>query len=160
SVLEALRGERQIDQTAAQSRALLTAVRSLFLPQNGANLASAEVGVLVTFDRVYDVIRDVVRKADSGTDRWITETIDTQFGANGNIRVSSVAKVIFLLQHLNPGGQRRLRVSSENVAALLYPRFGASWEPHLKNVRDACQNLLAEHFIGEDADLGYRFYRP
>src|SRR5262249_2342338 len=74
-ILRVLRREEQVDQTAAQSRALLTAVRSLFARQNGANLAEAETGTLVTFDRVYDVIRDVVRKADSTTDQWITQTI-------------------------------------------------------------------------------------
>ncbi len=161
SVLEALRGEQQIDQAAAQSRALLTAVRSLFVPQNGANLAEAEIGTLVTFDRVYDVIRDVVRKADSATDRWITETIEQQLGSVGDVRISSVAKVIFLLQHLNPrGAPRRIHVSAENVAALLYPRLGSPWEPHLAAVREACQKLHGEHFVGEEPDTGYRFYRP
>jgi hypothetical protein len=160
AILEGLRGEQQIDQTAAQSRALLTAVRSLFVPQNGANIAEAEIGTLVTFDRVYDVIRDVVRKADNATDRWITETIESSMGSCGNIRVSGVAKVIFLLQRLNPHGQRRVRVSAENIASLLYPRLGAPWEPHLADVREACEKLLAEHFIGEEPDTGYRFYRP
>lgn len=160
SILEGLRGEQQIDQTAAQSRALLTAVRSLFVPQNGANLAQAEIGTLVTFDRVYDVIRDVVRKADSATDRWISETIDTSMGSCGSVKVSAVAKVIFLLQHLNPAGQRRVRVSAENIASLLYPRLGAPWESHLAEVQEACQKLASEHFIGDEPDAGYRFYRP
>jgi hypothetical protein len=158
AILEALRGERQIDQTAAQSRALLTTVRALFIPQNGANLAEADLGTLVTFDKVYDVIRDVVRRADSGADQWITGTIDS-LGTCGTIRVSSAAKVIFLLQHLNPQGQRRIRVSAENVAALLYPRLGGAWEPHLKDVREACGKLLEEHFVGEEPETGYRFYR-
>jgi hypothetical protein len=158
AILEALRGERQVDQTAAQSRALLTTVRALFIPQNGANIAEAEIGSLVTFDKVYDVIRDVVRRADSGSDQWITGTIDS-LGMCGTIRVSSAAKVIFLLQHLNPQGQRRVRVSAENVAALLYPRLGEAWEPHLKDVREACWKLLEEHFVGEEPETGYRFYR-
>ncbi|MHB1046354.1 MAG: BREX system P-loop protein BrxC [Thermoanaerobaculia bacterium] len=157
SILEALRGDQQIDQTAAQSRALLTSVRSLF-DQRGARLADSEVGDLVTFDLVYDVIRDVVRKADSATDRWITETI-ASLGKSGSIPVVSVAKVVFLLQHLNPSGQRRLRVSAENVAALLYPRFGAPWEPHLKDVREACEKLVHEHFLADEPETGYRFYR-
>jgi hypothetical protein len=158
AILEALRGEKQIDQTAAQSRALLTTVRSLFVPQNGANMAEAEVGSLVTFDKVYDVIRDVVRRADSATDQWITTTIDS-LGAAGSVKIASAAKVIFLLQHLNPQGQRRVRVSAENVAALLYPRMGAPWEPHLKDVRQACGRLLDEHFVGEEPETGFRFYR-
>ncbi len=158
AILEALRGDKQIDQTAAQSRALLTTVRSLFIPQNGANLAQAEVGTLVTFDKVYDVVRDVVRKADSATDQWIGTTIDS-LGSAGSVRISSVAKVIFLLQHLNPQGQRRVRVSAENVAALLYPRLGAPWEPHLKDVRQACAKLLDELFVGEELETGFRFYR-
>jgi hypothetical protein len=112
----------------------------------------------VTFDKVYDVIRDVVRRADSGADQWITGTIDS-LGTCGTIRVSSAAKVIFLLQHLNPQGQRRIRVSAENVAALLYPRLGGAWEPHLKDVREACGKLLEEHFVGEEPETGYRFYR-
>src|SRR5207245_2811131 len=52
AILEALRGAKQIDQTAAQSRALLTTIRALFIPENGANLAEAEIGSLVTFDKV------------------------------------------------------------------------------------------------------------
>jgi len=75
------------------------------------------------------------------------------------VKVSSVAKVIFLLQHLNPPGHRRVRVDAENIAALLYPALGAPWEPHLKDVRDACARLLNEHFIGEEPESGYRFYR-
>lgn len=158
SILEALRGERQIDQTAAQNRAILTTIRSLFMPQNGAGLADADVGVLVTFDRIYDVIRDVVRKADSPTDRWITETIDS-LGAIDGVRVSAVAKVVFLLQHLNPKASTRVRVSAENVAALLYPRLGAPWERHLSAVRAALTKLFDEHFIGEEPESGFRFYR-
>lgn len=158
AILEALRGDRQIDQTAAQSRALLTSVRSLFLEQNGARLADAEVGKLVTFDLVYDVIRDVVRKVDSATDRWITETIAT-LGKCGLIPAVSVAKVIFLLQHLNKPGQRRIRVSAENVASLLYPSLGAPWELHLKDVREACEELVQEHFVADEPEEGYRFYR-
>lgn len=160
TILETLRGGQQIDQTAAQSRALLTAVRSLFIPRNGANLAEAEIGTLVTFDRVYDVIRDVVRRADAAIDRWIVETIDGRLGTCGDVRVSSVAKVIFLLQGLNQRGQRRILVSAENIAALLYPRLGAPYEPHLAVVREACEKLHAEHFVGEEPDIGYRFYRP
>jgi predicted transcriptional regulator len=158
SILEALRGGNQIDQTAAQSRALLTTVRSLFLEQHGAGLAGAEVGALVTFDKVYDVIRDVVRKADAATDRWIMEVI-AKLDAPPALRISSVAKVVFLLQHLNPPGQPRVRVSAENIASLLYPRLGAPWAPHLEAVREACAKLLAEHFIGEEPETGYRFYR-
>jgi len=158
AILEALRGEKQIDQTAAQSRALLTTIRALFVPQNGANLAEGEVGSLVTFDKVYDVIRDVVRRADSATDQWITTIIES-LGATGSVKVASAAKVIFLLQHLNPQGQRRVRVSAENVAALLYPRLGAPWEPHLRDVRQACAKLLDEHFVGEEPETGFRFYR-
>jgi hypothetical protein len=158
AILEALRGEKQIDQTAAQSRALLTTVRALFTPQNGANLADAEVGSLVTFDKVYDVIRDVVRRADSATDQWITITIES-LGAAGTVKIAAAAKVIFLLQRLNPQGQRRVRVSAENVAALLYPRLGAPWEPHLKDVRQACARLLDDLFIGEEPETGFRFYR-
>lgn len=159
-ILEALRGEQQIDQTAAQNRALLSAVRSLFVPRNGANLAEAEIGTLVTFDRVYDVIRDVVRRADAPTDRWIVETIDDKLAPCGDLQVSSAAKVIFLLQRLNRPGQRRILVSAENVAALLYPRLGAPYEPHLAAVREACAKLHTGHFVGEEPDAGYRFYRP
>jgi len=159
AVLAALRGEKQVDQTAAQSRALLTAIRSLFVRKNGANLAEADVSVFCTFDRVYDVIRDVVRKADSSTDQWITQTIEQSLGSAGSVKASSVAKVIFLLQSLNPPGFRRIKVDADNVAALLYPRLGAAWEPHLKDVREACARLLTEHYIGEEPDSGYRFYR-
>ncbi len=158
AILQALRGDQQIDQTAAQSRALLSAIRSLFVRGNGADLASAEVGALVTFDKAYDVIRDVVCKTDSVTDQRINEVIES-LGACGSVRLSAVAKTIFLLQHLNPKGTRRIRVSAENVASLLYPRLGAAWEPHLKDVREACTRLVAEHFIGEEAETGFRFYR-
>ncbi len=158
SILEALRGDRQIDQTAAQSRALLTSIRSLFMDQNGARLADAEIGSLVTFDLVYDVIRDVVRKADSATDQWINGAI-ASLGKSGSVSIASVAKVIFLLQHLNPPAQRRLRVSAENVAALLYPRLGTIWEPHLKDIREACEKLVHEHFVADEPETGYRFYR-
>ena len=159
AILTAFRGEKQVDQTAAQSRALLTAIRMLFVRQNGANLAEAEIGTLVTFDRVYDVIREVVRKADSVTDQLITQTIEPSLSSCGTIKVSAVAKVILLLQHLNPPGHRRVKVDAENIAALLYPKLGTPWEPHLKDVREACAKLLSEHFIGEESESGYRLYR-
>lgn len=159
TVLAALRGEKQVDQSAAQSRALLTSIRALFISKNGAGLAEHPVGELVTFDAVYDVIREVVRKADSATDLWITETIDKALGSVGPLRVASVAKVIFLLQRLNPPDERRIKVDAENLAALLYPRIGEPWEPHLQRVRDACILLRERHFVGDDPQRGFRFYR-
>lgn len=159
AILTAFRGEKQVDQTAAQSRALLTAIRMLFVRQNGADLAEVEIGALVTFDRVYDVIREVVRKADSVTDQLVTQTIEQSLGSCGVIKVSSVAKVILLLQHLNPPGHRRIKIDAENIAALLYPQLGTPWEAHLKDVREACAKLLNEHFIGEEPESGYRLYR-
>src|SRR5262249_4468562 len=105
-------------------------------------------------------IRDVVRRADNAIDRWIMETIDRELGSAGDVRVSSVAKVVFLLQSLNQRGLRRIRVSAENIAALLYPRLRAPYEPHLAAVRQACEKLQAQHFVGEEPDTGYRFYRP
>ena len=157
-ILSALRRDEQTGQTAAQSRALLTAVREVFLEQNGGRLANEPLGTLVTFDRVYDVIRGVVRRADNDTDRWITEAIDP-LPASGSVSAGAAARVIFLLQQLNPQGRPRIRVSAENVATLLYPRLGAAWEPHLHDVRAAIDELKRRNFIDEEVDAGFRFYR-
>lgn len=157
-ILRSLRSDKEVDQTAAQNRALLTTVRLLFVRQNGANLAEAEAGSLNTFDKVYDVIRSAVQKVDSGTDQWIAGGIE-DLGSCGEVRISAVAKVILLLQRLNPPDAPRIVVDEENIAALLYPRLGAQWEPHLKSVRDACAKLLTQYYVGQDPKLGYRFYR-
>jgi hypothetical protein len=158
-ILSALQRDEQLGQTSAQSRALLTAVRSLFLAENGGKMADAELGTLVTFDVMYEVIRDVVNRADNDTHRWITDGIDA-LGAVGTIRLGAAARVIFLLQQLNPrGGRPKVRVSAENVAALLYPRLGAPWEPHARDVRGAIEELARRNFIDEEPEAGWRFYR-
>lgn len=156
-ILVALRGSTAQDQTSAQSRALLSHVRSLFEPNNGGALAKAEVGQLATFDLVYDSLREPIRKVDSTTDAWIATEI-AGLPAAGAVSIASVAKVIFLLQRLNPPNHLRIMVDAENVAALLYPRLGASWDAHLVDVRAACERLVRDHFVSEDSVTGYRFY--
>jgi hypothetical protein len=161
-ILSALQRDDQVGQAGAQNRAILGDVRSLFVGQRGNGLADARLDTLVTFDRVYEVVRSVVHKADPDTTRWIEELIDPLPAPGGAdaIGPGQVARVVLLLQQLNPrAGRPRVRVSAENVAALLYARLGTPWEPHLAEVRLALAALVERTFLDEEPDAGFRFYR-
>ncbi len=156
-ILSALRHDDQVGHVAAQNRAILADVRQLFAAPGG--LADAPLGELATFDRVFEVMRGVVQRADPDTVRWIHEYIDP-LPKRGNVSAGQVARVVLLLQRLNqPGRSPRVRVSAENVAALLYPRLGAPWEPHIADVRAALGDLVHGTFVADEPDAGYRFYR-
>ncbi|ODS31202.1 MAG: hypothetical protein SCARUB_03673 [Candidatus Scalindua rubra] len=105
-------------------------------------LADEEVGMIVTFDKVYDLIED---NLSSEKQRDII-SIKERFSDN-NI-VIKVAKAICLLEFV-----KDLPRTTKNIAAVLYPNIGA--ESCLSEVEEAVKNLERAQFI-KLSDDGYK----
>jgi len=105
-------------------------------------LAEEEVGLMVTFDKVYDLIKD---NLSSEKHRDII-SIEERF-QNNNF-VIKVAKVICLLEFV-----RDLPRTQKNIAAVLYSHIGD--ESCLREVEDAVKKLERAQFIKMSED-GYK----
>lgn len=105
-------------------------------------LAEEEVGTLVTFDKVYDLIKD---NLSSEKHRDII-SIEERFPADDF--AIKVAKVICLLEFV-----RDLPRTPQNIAAVLYSHIGS--ESCLHEVEDAIKKLEQAQFIKMSED-GYK----
>ena len=105
-------------------------------------LAEEEVGTLVTFDKVYDLIKD---NLSSEKHRDII-SIKERFPADDF--AIKVAKVVCLLEFV-----RDLPRTPQNIAAVLYSHIGA--ESCLHEVEDAIKKLEQAQFIKISED-GYK----
>jgi len=102
-------------------------------------LAEEEIGALVTFDKVYDLIKD---NLSSEKHRDII-SIEERF-PNDDFAIK-VAKVICLLEFI-----RDLPRTPQNIAAVLYSHIGA--ESCLHDVEDAIKKLEQAQFIKMSED--------
>ncbi len=105
-------------------------------------LAEEEVGTLVTFDKVYDLIKD---NLSSEKHRDII-SIEERFPADDF--AIKVAKVVCLLEFV-----RDLPRTPQNIAAVLYSHIGA--ESCLHEVEDAIKKLEQAQFI-KMSENGYK----
>jgi hypothetical protein len=105
-------------------------------------LAEKDVGTLVTFDKVYDLIKD---NLSSEKHRDII-SIEERFPADDF--AIKVAKIICLLEFI-----RDLPRTPKNIAALLYSHIGT--ESCLHEVEDAIKKLEQAQFIKMSED-GYK----
>lgn len=109
------------------------------------NLASQEVGQLVTFEHVYDLVSPNVDSETRGkiTDipKHVTHTL-----------AASVAKAICLLQFVKAAHR-----TAENIAAVLHPAVAA--DSLLPQVREAL-NQLEKGLLVRKGDDGYRIPSP
>ena len=105
-------------------------------------LAEEEIGTLVTFDKVYDLIKD---NLSSEKHRDII-SIEKRF-PNDDFAIK-VAKVICLLEFI-----RDLPRTPQNIAAVLYSHIGA--ESCLREIEEAIKRLEQVQFIKMSED-GYK----
>ncbi|MGH9155781.1 MAG: BREX system P-loop protein BrxC [Acidimicrobiales bacterium] len=105
-------------------------------------LAEAETGALVTLDRSYDLLIDVI---DSALRHQVDQVID-DFGATST--EAQIMKVVALVH-----GVRSLPLTAQNLAVLLHPAIGA--ESRRAEVAVAAERLVAAGWLRE-ADGGYQ----
>lgn len=151
-IFSALRSRgRTTPELTGRERAVLSVVRAL-LVGSGANLglADAELGVLATFDMVYDAI-DVEIKAVRSEQQAIIEEI-AKLGEKDGLKIEAVAKTLFLLQQVSDW----LPCTVENISALLYPRLGED-KLKLENKVKACLEELKEKKWVSEEDGKWRF---
>jgi hypothetical protein len=113
-------------------------------------LASEEVGPIVTLAHIYDAIVGDTRLVPGARDAEIRELAD--LGTRGGVQVQSVAKALYLLQHVPAW----VPATAENIAAGLYPQLGARGDDVVAGVRSGVAELLAGNYIGEQ-EGNYRF---
>jgi len=138
----------QDTRLAGRERAVLSVVRSILLELLNRG---AEIGDLVTFDLLYDSIDSVLRIVSTDENNLITERI-AQLGEVEGLKVSSVAKGLFLLQQINDW----IPCTLNNVGAVLYPRIGVRPHEHLERVKN-CLELLIKHRWVKEEEGKYRF---
>lgn len=115
------------------------------------NLLDENVGVLVTFDTVYDAISEQL-KAVSPEQQAL---IESEIGKAGQIKgmtLESVAKALFLLQQV----KEEIPCTISNIAAVLYPGLGVDQKEHEERVRACLEELVRGKWVKEEEGK-YRF---
>jgi hypothetical protein len=138
----------QETKLAGRERATLGVVQSILKDQISKN---ANVGDLATFDLIYDAIDAVLKIVSSDENSIIAERIDDLGEING-LKVSSVAKALFLLQQI----EEWIPCTSHNIAAVLYPKIGVSPADHQDTIQK-CLDSLASHKWIKLEEGTYRF---
>jgi len=142
---------RATPELTGRERAVLSVVRALLVgPGANLGLADSELGVLATFDMVYDAI-DVEIKAVRSEQQAIIEEI-AKLGEKDELKIESVAKTLFLLQQVSDW----LPCTVENISALLYPHLGED-KVKLENKVKACLEELKEKKWVIEEDGKWRF---
>jgi len=111
------------------------------LANPSVGLADHELGALVTLDRSYDLLIDVI---DSALRHQIDQVV-TDFGAAST--ETQVMKVVALVH-----GVRSLPLTADNLAVLVHPTITA--ESRRPAVEEACARLVAAGWLRE-SDAGY-----
>ena len=142
---------RATPELTGRERAVLSVVRALLIgPGTKVGLADSELGVLATFDMVYDAI-DVEIKAVRSEQQAMIEEI-SKLGEKEGLRIDSVAKTLFLLQQVGDW----LPCTVENISALLYPRLGEDKAKLENKVRACLEELRKGKWVIEE-DGKWRF---
>ena len=138
-----LRGRTIPELLGVRERAILSVVRALLVGPTGdvEGLAKRELGSLATFDMVYDAIHLEIR----GEYQSMMEEIG-KLGEKDGLKVSSVAKALFLLQQVGDW----IPCTVENISALLYPRLGEDGNALIEKVKACLEELRKNRWIVED----------
>ncbi|MGH9224892.1 MAG: BREX system P-loop protein BrxC [Acidimicrobiales bacterium] len=105
-------------------------------------LGDDKIGALVTLDRSYDLLIDVI---DSSLRHQVDQVIDDFGGASAE---AHVMKVIALVH-----GVRSLPLTAQNLAVLLHPAISA--ESRRAEIADAAERLVAAGWLRE-TEAGYQ----
>ena len=138
----------QETKLAGRERATLGVVQSILKDLISKN---ANVGDLATFDLIYDAIDAVLKIVSSDENSIIAERID-ELGEIKGLKVSSVAKALFLLQQI----EEWIPCTSHNIAAVLYPKIGVSPADHQDTVQKCLDSLSSHKWIKLEEGT-YRF---
>jgi len=141
-------GGETTTKLAGRERAVLSVVQSILeeLIKKGS-----KVGVLVTFDLLYDAIDSVLKIVSAEENSLITDRI-AKIGKVKDLEVSSVAKALFLLQQIEDW----IPTTLKNISAVLYPSLGVDPSDHLEKVEKALKLLIRHRWIREEEGK-YRF---
>lgn len=142
-----LRAKGEISQKlTGNERAVLIVVCNLLIQQNPDDKDSlfydAEIGKLVTFDVIFDIIEKELQSIDSKVQANVKGEI-SQLGDVDGLKVSSVAKALFLLQQVEVW----LPTTLDNIAAILYPSLGFDRNVHIQRVKDCLDSLVKNNWI-------------
>jgi hypothetical protein len=109
------------------------------------NLAEGQLGTLVTFDQIYNLVDSNIASDIRGKIAEIPSQVDHPLA-------QAVAKTICLFQYV-----QSVHRTAENIAAALYPAVGAN--SRVPEVRAALDELMHRHLVrlGDD---GYRIPTP
>jgi len=126
-------------QTGAANRTIIKQAHEMLVGE--PNLADAELGALVTLDKVYDLVRH--SNAFDQNHKIELDRIRQEF-SEGSWE-ERVTKALALLELV-----KNLPRTEKNIAAVLYDRLGAeSPQPH---VRNALEQLTAGQYVREAED--------
>ena len=144
------KGKRLGQETklAGRERAILSVVQKILTDMIKEQ---AKIGTLITFDRLYDAISPVLSVVSSDYHNLITTRID-KLGEIGGMRVSSVAKALFLLQQVSDW----IPTTPANIAAVLYPCLGTDPAKHLEIIEKCLEQLREQKWVKEEEGK-YRF---
>lgn len=115
------------------------------------NLLDENVGVLATFDTVYDAISEQL-KAVSPEHQTLIESEIAKAGEIKGMTLESVAKALFLLQQV----KEEIPCTISNVTAVLYPGLGVDQKEHEEMVRACLEGLVKGKWVKEEEGK-YRF---
>lgn len=138
----------QETRLAGRERAVLSVVQSII---NELINRGSQVGVLVTFDLLYDAIEEVLKVVSSDVHHLVSERI-LELGELEGLPASSVAKALFLLQQV----KEWVPATSNNIAAVLYPRIGEDPTSHRGKVEKCLDSLIDHNWVREEEGR-YRF---
>jgi low affinity Fe/Cu permease len=138
-----LRGRTIPELLGVRERAILSVVRALLIGPKAdvKGLAYSEVGSLATFDSVYDAIHLEIR----GEYQAMIEEAD-KLGEKEGLKVSSVAKALFLLQQVGEW----IPTTVENISAILYPHLGEDGTKLKNKVKNCLEELRKNKWVVED----------
>lgn len=145
-IFGALRAKGGISkEVTGRERAVLAVVRSLFTGTDGPHgLADAEVGKIATLDMIYNSIAEELKDIQSAEQATIEDEIE-RLGTRDGLKVSSVAKAVFLLQQVGEW----LPVTVENIAAVLYSKIGMNKANLDKAIKEALVELIKGKWVAE-----------
>lgn len=145
------RGKASEDLTGRE-RAVLAVTRALLISEfNGLPLVEKELGILATFDMVYDAINEELKVVRSELQAIIDNDI-SQLGESDGITIAAVAKALFLVQQVGDW----LPTTLKNISALTYPSLGFDLDRHTKRVDNCLKKLIEGKWITRE-DEKYRF---
>jgi hypothetical protein len=136
-------------KVTGRERTILQAVSSIFAGiKERKGFADSVVGNLVTFDAVYDVLEEYL-KAIAASEAAAIERI-SRLSKSGEVNVSSVAKLMFLIQNVE-----WLPCNIANISALLYPKLGDDKNALESSVQD-CLEILKKGLWAAETQGTYR----